>query len=111
MQRLLLDVHGAVLCGTMTNVFAVVHQRIVTPDTGRGGVAGVMRAALLDAWREAGRPVDVRELRLDELARADEVFVTNALVGAWPVRRLGDREFAPGPIVREAQALVAGGFA
>jgi 4-amino-4-deoxychorismate lyase len=92
----------------MTNVFAVVDNRIVTPDTSRGGVAGVMRGALLDAWRDAGRPVQVRDLTLDDLLRADEVFLTNALIGAWPVRRLGEREFAPGPIAREAQALVAG---
>lgn len=107
-EGLLLDVHGAVLCGTMTNVFAVADNRLVTPDPARGGVAGVMRAALLDAWHRAGRSVQVRELRLDELERADEIFLTNALVGAWPVRRLGDRVLAPGPIVREAQALVAG---
>jgi 4-amino-4-deoxychorismate lyase len=107
-EGVLLDVHGAVLCGTMTNVFAVVDNRLVTPDTSRGGVAGVMRGALLDAWRDAGRPVQVGGLRLDDLLRADEVFLTNALIGAWPVRRLGEREFAPGPIAREAQALVAG---
>jgi 4-amino-4-deoxychorismate lyase len=105
---LLLDVHGAVLCGTITNVFAVVDNAVVTPDTARGGVAGVMRAALLAAWRAAGRRVDVRELRADELERAAEVFLTNALVGAWPVRRLGERAYAPGPVVREAQAWVAG---
>jgi 4-amino-4-deoxychorismate lyase len=107
-EGLLQDVHGAVLCGTMTNVFAVVDSRLVTPDTARGGVAGVMRAALLDAWRAAGRAVQVRELRAAELERAGEIFLTNALVGAWPVRRLGEREFAPGPAVREAQAYVAG---
>jgi 4-amino-4-deoxychorismate lyase len=107
-EGLLLGVHGAVLCGTMTNVFAVVDNRLVTPDTSRGGVAGVMRGALLDAWRAAGRPVQVRDLPLEELLRADEVFLTNALIGAWPVRRLGERDLPPGPLAREAQACVAG---
>lgn len=107
-EGLLLDVHGAALCGTMTNVFAVVDDRLVTPDTARGGVAGVMRAALLDAWRAAGQPVQVRELPIDELSTASEIFLTNALIGAWPVRRLGERVLAPGGVVREAQAYVAG---
>jgi 4-amino-4-deoxychorismate lyase len=110
-EGLVLDVHGAVLCGTMTNVFAVFDNRIVTPDTSRGGVAGVMRGALLDAWRDAGRRVHVRDLPIDELMDADEVFLTNALIGAWPVRRLGERVLAPGPVSREAQALVAGSSA
>jgi 4-amino-4-deoxychorismate lyase len=107
-EGLLLDVHGAVLCGTMTNVFAVIDNRIVTPDTSRGGVAGVMRGALLDAWRDDGRRVHVRDLPIDELVRADEVFLTNALIGAWPVCRLGERVLAPGSVSREAQAHVAG---
>jgi 4-amino-4-deoxychorismate lyase len=108
-EGVLLDVHGRVVCGTMTNVFAVVDNHLVTPDPDDGGVAGVMRAALLDAWRAAGREVAVGGLEAGSLDRADEIFLTNALIGAWPVRRLGDRSLEPGPVVREAQAFVAGG--
>jgi 4-amino-4-deoxychorismate lyase len=106
-EGLLFDVHGRVVCGTMTNVFAVVDGRLATPDVTRAGVAGVMRGALLEAWRAEGRPVEVRDLAAAELARAEEVFVTNALIGAWPVRRLDGRELAPGPWARAAQVAVA----
>lgn len=109
-EGVLLDVHGAVLCGTMTNVFACIDHQLVTPDPRRGGVAGVMRAALLEAWGNAGRAVVVRELHGEELERASEVFLTNALIGAWPVRRLGEHVLLPGPFAREAQAFVAGGL-
>lgn len=104
---LLLDVHDHVVCGTMTNVFAVLDGVAVTPALDQAGVAGVMRAALLDALPRVGAPVAVRALRWEELAQASEVFVTNALIGAWPVRDLDGRRFAPGPVVRRAQALVA----
>jgi 4-amino-4-deoxychorismate lyase len=106
-EGILADVHGRVVCGTMTNVFAVIDTQLVTPDVSRAGVAGVMRAALLDAWRHEGREVVVRDLHERELDRATEVFLTNALIGAWPVRQLGERRLVPGSRVREAQAFAA----
>jgi 4-amino-4-deoxychorismate lyase len=106
-EGLLADVHGRIVCGTMTNVFAVVDSQLVTPDLMQGGVAGVMRAELLEAWRDAGVDVAVRELHEQDLERATEVFLTNALIGAWPVRQLGLRLLSPGARVREAQAFGA----
>jgi 4-amino-4-deoxychorismate lyase len=70
-------------------------------------VAGVMRAAVLDALPRAGVAVSERDLDPGSLAYASELFLTNALIGAWPVRRLGERGFVPGPVARRVQALVA----
>ena len=107
-EGLLADVHGRLVCGTMTNVFAVLDRRLVTPALERAGVAGVMRAALLDAWRAVGTEVEVRDVDVREFAAATELFLTNALIGAWPVAALDGRALAPGPYVRAAQAWVAG---
>ena len=45
--------------------------------------------------------------RFEELVEADEVFLTNSLIGAWPVSRFGERRCTPGPITRRVQALIA----
>ena len=37
-----------------------------------------------------------RDLTLQDLERADEVFVTNALFGIWPVARLDERDIGLG---------------
>jgi len=107
-EGLMLDVHGRLVCGTMTNVFAVIDHCLVTPSLGRAGVAGVMRAALLANWRAAGVPVEVRDVEPAELERASELFLSNALIGVWPVAALGPRALAPGPYARQAQAWIAG---
>ncbi len=107
-EGLLQDGHGRLVCGTMTNVFAVLDRRLVTPALERAGVAGVMRAALLDAWRGVGTEVEVRDVDMRELAAATELFLTNALIGAWPVADLDGRALAPGPYVRAAQAWADG---
>jgi 4-amino-4-deoxychorismate lyase len=107
-EGLLRDVHGRLVCGTMSNVYAVLDHRLVTPALGRAGVAGVMRAALLDAWRAAGAAIEVRDVEPAELDGASELFLSNALIGVWPVASLGARRFAPGPYARQAQAWIAG---
>ena len=42
-----------------------------------------------------------------ELAEADEIFITNSVIGIWPVVRLGAWAGAPGPVARLIQRLVA----
>ncbi len=106
-EGLLCDVHGRLVCGTMSNVFAVIDNRLVTPSLERAGVAGVMRAALIDRWQAAGTAVEVRDLEPPALDGASELFLSNALIGVWPVRRLGARALAPGPFARQAQAWLA----
>jgi 4-amino-4-deoxychorismate lyase len=107
-EGLLLDVHGRLVCGTMSNVFIVLGGELVTPLLTRAGVEGVMRAALSSEFRAAGARLTERDLDPEELGAASEVFLTNALIGAWPVRALGERRWAAGPWVRRAQAWVAG---
>lgn len=103
-EALMQDAEGHVICGTRSNVFWVSGGRLRTPRIDRCGVAGVMRARVLDLATSMGLaseelPAAPRAL-LDE---AEELFVTNSLIGIWPVRRLGERDFhpAPGPVTQE----------
>ena len=102
-EGLMLDAQERLVCGTMSNVFCVLDGVWVTPDLGRCGVAGTVRAALLAAAKEAGVHSRVADLRLADLFGASEVFLTNAVAGAVPVNRVGDAVFRPGPAVRRAQ--------
>lgn len=103
-EGLMLDEEGAVIEGTMTNVFVYLADgRRVTPELSRCGVAGVMRRHLLERAIEAGEPVQEAQLSLKELRGAREVFVCNSLIGIWPVHRLDDRDYAPGAWTRRMQ--------
>lgn len=102
-EGLMLDAEGRLISGTMTNVFAVIDHVVCTPAIVRCGVAGVMRAALLDAWQASGQASVIRDLDPAELSGASELFLSNALIGVWPVRVLDGREFAVGPVTRAAR--------
>lgn len=105
-EALLFSHAGRLVSGTMSNVFLVNEGRLMTPRVDRCGVAGVMRRVVLREALRCGLEASEAELDAAALARADEVFLTNARIGIWPVRALGERRLVPGPVTRQLQALV-----
>jgi 4-amino-4-deoxychorismate lyase len=95
-QGLLLDASGHVAGGTSSNVFAVRGSHLITPSLTRCGIKGVMRRAVLETARTLGMRADEHDFTLQELLMADELFVTNALFGIWPVTDVDGQRFALG---------------
>lgn len=106
-EGLMLDDRGFAVCGTQSNVFAVLGDRLVTPPVDQCGVAGVMRGFVLRIAATAGIAVDVRPVPMNSLHDAREVFVTSAVVGIWPVREFDGRSRVAGPVAHRLQAGLA----
>jgi len=105
-EGILFSSSGNLVSGTMSNVFLVRESSLLTPRIDQCGVAGVMRRVVLREARRAGLPTRECELRAENLQAADEVFLTNARVGIWPVRSLDERILTPGPVTRHLQAVL-----
>jgi 4-amino-4-deoxychorismate lyase len=105
-EGLMLDSDGRLISGTMTNVYAVIDEVVCTPALVRCGVAGVMRAALLEEWQRAGQSTAIRDVDPRELKGASEIFLSNALIGVWPVRELDGQSTCLGPVATAAAAWV-----
>lgn len=97
-EGLMLDLYGHVIEGTMSNLFIMRDGTLITPDLSRCGTAGVMRELIIDTARDYHLPVVVTELNLRELAAADGLFLSNSLIGIWPVRALSDQLFDIGSL-------------
>lgn len=67
---------GLVTEGAITNVYARIDGILSTPPVANGLLAGTMRTALMKRRR-----IEERELTLEDLARAEELFVSNAVIG------------------------------
>jgi 4-amino-4-deoxychorismate lyase len=106
-EGLMFDSQGCVTGGTMSNLFVVRDGRLLTPALTRCGVRGVMRDLVIEQARAAGIDVTEREIAREELAVADELFLTNALIGLWPVGRCGDRPCRPGDVTRRVATALA----
>lgn len=85
-EAVFIDPHQRVLEGATTSVFIVKDGEVSTPPLQRGILPGVMRACVLQL--PGPSVIHERDVTLDELRRADEVFVTNALLGIMPVTRV-----------------------
>jgi len=92
------------LCeGTGSNVFIVLGGRLCTPPLSSGCLAGVTRQLVL----ETTDAVEV-DLSMDDLAAADEVFLTSTGRDVQAVHRVDQRELAaPGPVTAAAAAAFA----
>ena len=106
-EALMFSSGGRLISGTMSNVFLVHQGRLATPRLDACGVAGVMRAAVLEAAAVAGIPAAEDALGAPELERAEEIFLTNALIGVRPVRELQGAPREVGAVTRALQAQLA----
>ncbi len=80
-EGLMRDMDENIVCGTMSNLFLRTGCLLLTPALDRCGVAGVMRRWILQAAGGVGlRPVE-RRVRWQDLTTAEEVFMSNAVVG------------------------------
>lgn len=103
-EGLMVDNEGYVVEGTMSNLFAVRNGTLLTPDLARCGVAGVMRQQVLSLAEELGIGCEVVRLRAEALQGMDELFVTNSLIGIWPVARLEGTDYGEAPVTARLMA-------
>ena len=107
MEGLLMDADGRLVEGTMSNLFIVSNGVLQTPDLRCCGVAGIMRSVILELADRQGMETRVCDLRPADLTQAGEVFLTNSLIGIWPVIAVDDQRYRKGPLSQRLQALLA----
>jgi 4-amino-4-deoxychorismate lyase len=80
-EGLMLDTEQNIVCGTMSNLFLRHDAGLLTPALDRCGVAGVMRRWVMETAASLQLRVTERPLRWPDLCAAEEVFMSNAVVG------------------------------
>lgn len=109
-EGLMMDEHNNIIEGTMSNLFCVQHDErgpvVRTPALDRCGVRGVTRDCILEAAAAAQIPVEESTLTLADVQGSQELFLSNTLIGIWPVRQLEGEAFPVGAVTRQlSQAL------
>ncbi len=100
-EGLMLDLHGNVIEGTMSNVFYVKDRILHTPLIEQSGVAGIVRSIIIDLAAQLPIETIKKNILPEELLQAEEMFVTNSIIGIWPVKKLDRQDFVVGPITQE----------
>jgi 4-amino-4-deoxychorismate lyase len=87
-EGLLLDEAGWVISGVMSNIFVVRGRTLFTPDLSQCGVAGVSRQRFMRSAQEHGMTVRVTQMRPQDVYKADELGLSNSLIGVWRIRMI-----------------------
>ncbi len=76
-EVVLLNERGEVAECTSANIFAAFGNRVFTPPLSSGCLAGITRHTLLHDAKISGFSVEERTLMPNDLAKADQVFITS----------------------------------
>lgn len=96
-EALLCDDRQRVICVGSGNIFAVFNQEILTPSLDTSGIAGTRRFCVMQHWApHLGFKLAEADLKISDLAEAEEVFYTNTLVGIRSVVALGELAWSEG---------------
>jgi D-alanine transaminase len=99
---------GYALEGAASNLFAVVDGGLLTAPKGHDILPGITRDLVVELARANGVPVEERKITLDELGRAEEVWVTSSTREILPIVELDGRKVGsgvPGPLWAKMDAL------
>tara|TARA_B100000686_G_scaffold305938_1_gene344890 strand:- start:10270 stop:11139 length:870 start_codon:yes stop_codon:yes gene_type:complete len=98
-DALMLDYRGYIAETTSANIFLVINNEIHTPKPDCF-LNGITRQEVIKIANEKDIKVIERYIDLEELANADEVFVTGTAAEITPVSEIGDYKFKPDTICK-----------
>lgn len=98
-DALMLDYKGRVAEATGANIFFVFDGVLHTPAP-ECILAGITRRTVMDLARARGLEVVERVILPDEIARAQEIFLTGTAIEVTPIGQIDRHEFPVGPITR-----------
>lgn len=80
-ECLVANMYDRICDGSKTNIFIIKDKIVYTPALTEGPVSGVMRAYTMDILKSCNYPVHETAITENDVALADEIFVTNAIEG------------------------------
>jgi branched-chain amino acid aminotransferase len=89
-EAILFDRRGNPAECSASNFFIIKEGRISTPSLDSGILPGITREEIIGICRGEGIPLEERTVLLDELRSADEMFLTNTLMGVLGVASIDD---------------------
>ena len=113
-EALLLNERGVLCEGSTSNVFVVLNDVLITPNVESGCLAGITREAVIALALTLGINLIERGIMPNELAEADEAFLTNSLLEIMPLVEVDGKPIGhenqqgkPGPITKRIMEAYA----
>jgi len=107
-EAILLNEQGFLAEGSMSNIFLVSGNALLTPSEDSGILPGITRGVVLEELAPSlGMKKIERKIALKELLQADEAFFTNSLIEIMPLTQVGGQNIGSGRAGAVTQRLIA----
>ena len=103
-EAIMLDENQSVVSVTQGNIYLIFGNKLITPKLERCGVIGSRRSIILELSRLTNLEVREDDISIKQLEKANEVFVSNSLIGIQPVTSIGDYYLTNNPITEKISA-------
>lgn len=90
-EVLMLNSHGYLAEGLMSNIFLVENNVLVTPSLESGILDGITREVVIDLAKSLEIQISERLVNVDELFNCSEAFLTRTSAGIIPIRKIESR--------------------
>ncbi|MBT3457540.1 MAG: aminodeoxychorismate lyase [Thiotrichales bacterium] len=103
-EAIMLDENKSIISVTQGNIYFIFGNKLVTPKLERCGVMGSRRSIILELSRIINLEVDEDTISIEQVEKANEVFVSNSLIGIQPVTSIGSYNLNNNPLTKEIKA-------
>ena len=104
-EALLLDSRGFIAEGSGQNIFIIKSGIVYTNDENSSILLGITRETVIDLCKQNNINVVIKDLTLDEVLDADEVFFTGTASEITPVISIDDKKINNGSIGEVTSSL------
>jgi len=100
-EVIFLNQSGFVTEGSVSNIFMVSNDAIMTPSCETGILPGITREVVFELAENLGFKISEKNFYLKELFSCSECFLTNSLIEIMPITRIEDKRLAKGEITNQ----------
>jgi branched-chain amino acid aminotransferase group I len=106
-EAILLNEQGFLAEGSMSNIFLVSDNALLTPSEDSGIIPGITREVILDLAPSLGIKTRERKIAIEELIQVAEAFFTNSLIEIMPLTQVDGQNIGSGRAGAVTQRLIA----
>jgi len=85
-DAIMLNSKGNICCATAANIFMRLGDKLITPALSEGALSGITRKSVMAKAASKGLFAEEDIVTLEDLKGADEIFITNSLIGKYIIQ-------------------------
>ncbi len=107
-EGIMLDENENVISVTQGNIYLIIGNILLTPKLDKCGIVGTRRSLILELAKSLNIEVKEEVISADKLKQADEVFISNSVIGIQSVKSIESDSLGDNPLTEEIKAAFKG---